>query len=96
MNTIRQWLRSLAWVVLHRWPDVEDRREAWHILATCHPADDEIDAALRAAFADCGVNIGSYATDLDLDGKRYEVLHHAAQRLGNPLRTVADLKRLLR
>ena len=27
MNTIRQWLRSLAWVVLHRWPDVEDRRE---------------------------------------------------------------------
>ena len=62
----------------------------------CRAWRDAIDAALRAAFSDCGVNVSSYTLDLDLDGKRYEVLHHAAKRLGNPLRTVADLKRLLR
>lgn len=68
---------------------------AWYVLATVHPPADEIDQALRAAFADSGLNVETYALDLDLGTKKYEVLHHAANRLGNPLRTVADLKRLL-
>lgn len=80
LNIIRQWLRSTAWL----------------ILATVKPSDDETDKALRAAFADCGLNQADYAHDLDLGPKRFEVLVHAANRLGNPLRTVADLKNVLR
>ncbi len=80
LNTFRQWLRSTAWLVL----------------ASVKPSEDETDKALRAAFADCGLNSADYALDLDLGPKKFEVLVHAANRLGNPLRTVADLKNVLR
>lgn len=80
MNIFRQWLRTTAWLVL----------------STVKPSDDETDRALRAAFADCGLNSSDYALDMDLGPKKFEVLFHAANRLGNPLRTVADLKNVLR
>jgi hypothetical protein len=71
------------------------RSLAWWVLAHVRASEDELDAAIRAAFNDCGVNVDLYALDLDLGTKKYEVLHHAANRLGNPLRTVADIKGLL-
>ena len=96
MTYLVLWLRRLAWTVITRWPNViEDRQHAWEILVTCLPQDDEIDAAIRGAFQDAGVGLDTFAPEMDLGTKRFEVLHHAAIRLGNPIRTVADLKGLL-
>lgn len=66
------------------------------VLATVHPPEDEIDAAVRAAFADVGLNVELYAADCPLRDKRYEVLHFAGQRLGYAFETVDDIKALLR
>lgn len=71
------------------------RECAWFILRTVHPQPDEIDAALRGAFQDAGLAADNYAVDFDPGPKRLEVLHYAAERLGNPLRTVRDIRRLL-
>ena len=95
---IRSLLRRLAWWILTRWPNaVEDRAQAWQILQTRLPAEDEIDAALRAAFAECGLSGEAFAQEFDLlhSGKLHEVLHHASAKLGNPLVTVRDVKALL-
>lgn len=72
------------------------RAIAWWLLRSLPPAEDEIDAALRGAMADIGLDPASYAPELDLGTKRYQVLDAAAKRLGNPLRTVADIRALLR
>ncbi len=79
MNKIKSLLRSIGW---------------W-ILKNIKPTEDEIDIALRAAFQDCGVNPSIYSLDLHLGDKKYEVLHFASQRLGNPLITLGDIKNLL-
>ena len=71
------------------------RAFAWWILATVKPTPDEIDAAMQKAFVQAGVALDT-PTESDLGVKRYEVLHHAAIALGNPLRTVADIKELLK
>lgn len=82
MNGMRIWLRGLAW---------------W-ILGNVKPSENDIDAAIRAAFAHCGLNHDAYAPEFDVrqTGKFHEILIHAGDALGNPLRTVADLKALLR
>jgi hypothetical protein len=81
MNTIRLWLRQLAW---------------W-MLGNIKPAENEVDAAMRHAFASAGLNVDLYSPEFDIStsGKFHEVLFHASQELGNPLRTVNDLKELL-
>lgn len=81
MNRIRRLLRSLAW---------------W-ILANVQAQPDEIDRALIGAFADCGLNAEHYADDYNVRnvGKFYDVLVMSAHRLGNPLQTMGDVKRLL-
>ena len=73
------------------------RSFAWWLLATVPPAAHEIDAAMKGAFADCGLPVDAYAEDFDLlhSGKFHEVLHHAAKRLGRPIVTVGDLRSLL-
>jgi hypothetical protein len=82
MNTAKQWLRSLAW---------------W-VLGNVKPSEDDVDAALRRAFLRAGLNQDIYQQDFDLrsSGKLHEVLLHASDDLGNPLRTVSDVKALLR
>ena len=88
--------RAWAWSVIDRYPDnAEDRLHAWRILRDRLPIEDEIATALRRAFLQAGVALEQFAPDAALGGKRYEVLHHAAIALGNPLRTVADIKELL-
>ena len=74
------------------------RRLAWWILRTVQPAEDEVDAAMRTAFAACGLSVEAYAPEFDLahSGKLHEVLYHASVALGDPLVTVADVKDLLR
>lgn len=74
------------------------RSVAWWLLAHVHPSADEIDAALRGAFADCGLPLDAYTPEFDVlhTGKLHEVLVHASRRLGNPLVTVDDLRELLR
>ena len=81
MNRLRRLIRSWAW---------------W-ILANIQAQPDEIDLAIRGGFADCGLNVAHYDDQFDVraSGKFHEVLVHAARRLGNPLRTVADVKELL-
>jgi hypothetical protein len=80
MNRLRLLLRSLAW---------------W-ILGNVRPAEDEIDAALRAACTDAGVDPALYAPDYQPGVKAAELLFHASRRLGNPIVTMQDLKELLR
>jgi hypothetical protein len=79
---MRRWLRSFA-----RW-----------ILATVHPPADEVDVTVLQVFQDCGLNREDYQEDYDLQrvGKLHEVLIHSAHALGFDLRTVADVKSLLR
>lgn len=81
MNRFRHLIRSFAW---------------W-ILANVQAQPDEIDQAIREAFADCGLNADHYSEDYNVRniGKFYDVLVMSANRLGNPLHTVADVKRLL-
>lgn len=81
VNTVRRFLRSFA---------------AW-MLANIHPTPTEIDAALVAAFRECGLPVDRYsgAFDIAAAGKLHDVLHHATHRLGQPVRTVDDLRRLL-
>lgn len=73
------------------------RAFAWWILATVHPPQDEIDAALVAAFRDAGLPQDACHDDFDLarSGKLHEVLYHASHRLGNPLTTMRNLRDLL-
>ena len=73
------------------------RSFAWWLLRNVHPSHDEVDVALKASFADCGLNIERYAEDYNLrnSGKFFDVLVHASDKLGNPLMTVADVKTLL-
>lgn len=74
------------------------RAWAWWTLANVAPPEDEVDAALRRAFLRAGLNQALYQPDFDLrgSGKLHEVLLHASDDLGNPLRTVEDVKALLR
>ena len=67
------------------------------LLRNVQPSHDEVDVALKASFAECGLNIEHYTEDYNLrhSGKFFDVLVHAADRLGNPLMTVADIKTLL-
>ena len=73
------------------------RSFAWWLLRNVQPAHDEVDVALRAAFADCGLNKELYSEDFNLrnSGKFYDVMVQASDKLGNPLQTVADVKTLL-
>lgn len=52
---------------------------------------------VKAAFGDCGLPLDQFSPDFDLlhSGKLHEVLVHASRRLGNPLVTVDDLRKLL-
>jgi hypothetical protein len=73
------------------------RTLAWWVLGNVRPLETEIDAALKGAFADCGLPAASYHPECDVlrTGKLHEVLVHASRRLGNPLVTVDDLRELL-
>ena len=98
MSLLRTWIVTVAsWMLTHWGTPVRVRAQAWDILRTVHPEADEIDAALLAAFADCGLPREAYDHDFDLlhSGKLHEVLVHASARLGNPLVTVADVRELL-
>jgi len=93
---LSNWLRRWAWWVIDRWPDVrEDRAQARRLLAERKPPSDEVQAALEAAAAYCGVALANLGPDTDLGAKRYEVLHYAAESLGNPLHTMQDLRDIL-
>lgn len=72
------------------------RTVAWWVLRHVRPTEDDIDRALREAFMDAGVSLDHFTHDYDPGAKRLEILHHAAVRLGNPLYTIEDLRRLLR
>ena len=88
--------RAFCWSYIHSRPDsTVDRPHASEVLATCVPAADEIDHALWKAFRACGASTKDLVPEHDLGTKRYEVLHHAANVLGKPIRTVQDLKDLL-
>lgn len=71
------------------------RRLAWWLLATVKPAESEIDTVIRAALHDAGIGSDDYAPERVIGPKALEVLHHAATRLGNPILTLGDVKRLL-
>ena len=90
--------RAQAWRIVDQFPSaVEDRAQAWRLLRERLPVENDIDTALRAAFAECGLATDAYLPEFDLaaSGKLHEVLYHASAKLGNPLATVADAKRLL-
>jgi hypothetical protein len=74
------------------------RAFAYWILRTFKPREDEIDEAIRYAFAQSGLNQDDYHRDYDLlhSGKLNEILFHATNKLGNPLITVNDLRDLLK
>lgn len=69
---------------------------AWWVLGNVTPADDEIDAALRAAYADAGVSLDNFYPEYVLGAKLHEVLLHGSRHLGNPLTTLNDVRELLR
>lgn len=71
------------------------RSFAWWILRTVKPGEKEIDAAIRAAFLDCGLPLDDYDPTFAPGPKLYELLIHANRRLGHPFSTVADLRDLL-
>lgn len=60
---------------------------------------DPVDEAIRQAFLACGLNVQFLAPDFDVaaTGKLHDVLHHASNhlRIQHPVRTVADIKRVL-
>lgn len=82
MNRVKRWLRSLG-----HW-----------LLANVHPKADEVDTIVQKVFAECGLNAEQYEEHFDLQasGKLHEVLIHSARQLGMNLRTVGDVKFLLR
>jgi hypothetical protein len=81
MNAVKRRLREIAW---------------W-VLRVVRPQDDEIDIALRKTWGAVGLPVASYSEDYVLPpGKFTDVLILTARDLGNPLRTVGQLKDLLR
>ena len=74
------------------------RHFAWWILETVKPPEDEVTAAMRAAFVECGLNIKDFHGEFNLQqaGKFHEVQYHAMQKLGMKVVTVDDLSDLLR
>jgi hypothetical protein len=57
------------------------------------PGPPEVWAAMRQAFAECGLNVNLCVAEFDLlaSGKLDDVIHHASTTLGRPIRTVHDV-----
>lgn len=79
MNKLRSLLRACAW---------------W-ILGNVKPQENEVDKALRVAFAEIGLNIDNYAPETILGNKALALVFHASEKLGNPIITLQDVKELL-
>lgn len=71
------------------------RRLAWWVLGNVKPNETEVDRALRAAFAEVGLNIDAYAPETILGNKALAIVFHASEKLGNPIITLQDVKELL-
>lgn len=81
MNLLKRKLRLLAWWMLQ------------HI----HPAQDEIDIVVQRVWAKAGLPADAYHEDYELPPHKFtDLLTLSARELGNPLRTVGQLKSLLR